>query len=72
MQLVMQTRSYDAQDGTKRYVTEVLVGEQQFLSKNENTKPNNSNVNNQNNDAFDYGSFEDDITPVDDGDCLPF
>lgn len=67
----IQTRSYDDQQGNKRYVTEVLVGEQQFLSKNKNTQPNNNNVNNQNNDMFDGGSFEDDITPVDDGD-MPF
>lgn len=66
----IQTRSYDAQDGTKRYVTEVLVTEQQFLSKNENTQPNN-NVNNQNNDKFGNSDLEDDIAPVDDGD-MPF
>ncbi|KKP97259.1 MAG: Single-stranded DNA-binding protein [Candidatus Moranbacteria bacterium GW2011_GWD2_36_12] len=28
----MQTRNYQAQDGTKRYVTEVLVNEFEFLS----------------------------------------
>ena len=31
----MQTRSYDAQDGTKRYVTEVIADEVEFL----NSKP---------------------------------
>ena len=31
----IQTRSYDAQDGTKRYVTEVLVENIHFLGKNE-------------------------------------
>ena len=31
----IQTRSYDAQDGTKRYVTEILVENCTFLSKNE-------------------------------------
>lgn len=29
----MQTRSYDAKDGTKRYVTEVVVNDLQFLNK---------------------------------------
>ena len=29
----MQTRSYDAQDGTKRYVTEVIVDEVDFCGK---------------------------------------
>ncbi len=28
----LQTRSYDAQDGTKRYVTEVVADEVEFLS----------------------------------------
>lgn len=28
----IQTRSYDAQDGTKRYVTEIVADEVQFLS----------------------------------------
>lgn len=31
----IQTRSYDAQDGTKRYVTEVLISEVKFLDKKE-------------------------------------
>lgn len=26
----LQTRSYDAQDGSKRYVTEIIVGEHEF------------------------------------------
>lgn len=30
----IQTRSYDAQDGTKRYVTEVVADSVQFLSSN--------------------------------------
>lgn len=29
----IQTRSYDAQDGTKRYVTEVVADEVEFLSE---------------------------------------
>ena len=32
----IQTRTYDAQDGTKRYVTEVLVSEVEFVTPNEN------------------------------------
>lgn len=31
----IQTRNYDAQDGTKRYVTEVVVSEVKFLDKKE-------------------------------------
>lgn len=29
----LQTRSYDAQDGTKRYVTEIVADEVEFLTK---------------------------------------
>ena len=42
----IQTRSYDAEDGTKRYVTEVVVEESEFVqskrddgSQAENSKP---------------------------------
>lgn len=31
----IQTRSYDAQDGTKRYVTEVIASEVEFISSGE-------------------------------------
>lgn len=54
----IQTRSYDAEDGTKRYVAEVVVEESEFVqskrddgSQAENSKP--------------------ELTPVDD-DNLPF
>ena len=60
----IQTRSYDAQDGTKRYVTEIVAdqfGGVQFLgskggSSNESSGPAN--------DVFGSGSFDDDIMPV--------
>lgn len=32
----IQTRSYDAQDGTKRYVTEIIAEQVQFLGSREN------------------------------------
>lgn len=56
----IQVRSYDAKDGTKRYVTEVVAEEVQFLEwgkKNENV---NSSANNY-----------DDPIPVEDGET-PF
>lgn len=63
----IQTRSYEAKDGTRRYVTEIVADEVQFL------EPKSSNTNNQpayvNNDNF--GEFEGDITSIDDGD-IPF
>ena len=55
----IQTGSYDAQDGTKRYTTDVAVESFEFIG---------SNTQGNNNDAF--GGY-DDITPVDDGD-MPF
>ncbi|MCD3211016.1 single-stranded DNA-binding protein [Clostridium botulinum C/D] len=52
----IQTRSYDAKDGTKRYVTEIVADEVQFLdSKN---KLSNEN--------------KDDEIKVDDGEDTPF
>ena len=75
----IQTRSYDAKDGTKRYVTEVVAdqfGGVQFLgSKGSNSSSNSFGASNEYsapaNDIFGGGNFEEDITPVDDGD-MPF
>jgi single-strand DNA-binding protein len=75
----IQTRSYDAKDGTKRYVTEVVAdpfGGVQFLgSKSNNASGNNFSDNNEYsapmNDPFSGANFDEDITPVDDGD-MPF
>lgn len=57
----IQTRSYDAQDGTKRYVTEVVASEVEFLSAKDQT---------------DGGSQEDapkaELQPIDNDDDLPF
>ena len=53
----VQTRSYDTQDGSRRYVTEIAADEVQFLStRNDDVKE-------------DSGDF-DDLTPIDDD--LPF
>lgn len=53
----IQTRSYEANDGTRRYVTEVIADEVQFLEwAGENNKPI---------------SYDSEITPVD-GDEIPF
>ena len=73
----IQTRSYDAQDGTKRYVTEVVADSVQFLdSKQQNQQreetkeeqqPEESNGTNVENDPFaDFGSnieIDDDELP---------
>lgn len=64
----IQTRSYDAKDGTKRYVTEVVAdqfGGVEFLgSKGKNNEQSMPT------DMFN-GGFDEDITPVDDGE-MPF
>ena len=70
----IQTRSYEAKDGTKRYVTEVVAdqfGGVEFIgSKGQDTTGSN-NFGNMNQDTSGSGNFEEDITPVDDGD-MPF
>ncbi|EES49995.1 single-stranded DNA-binding protein [Clostridium botulinum] len=62
----IQTRNYEAKDGTKRYVTEVVAAEVKFLGKAKG-QDNDSSSNN----PFDDMKFEEDLTPVDDGD-MPF
>lgn len=75
----ISTRNYDAKDGTKRYITEVVAnpfGGIQFL---DSKKGNNNNTGNNagNNGGNSFGgdvfgdNFDEDITPVDDGD-MPF
>ena len=55
----IQTGSYNAQDGSKRYTTDVLIESFEFVGGNNNQ---NNNFNN---------NFGEDLTPVDDGD-MPF
>ncbi|WP_195618416.1 single-stranded DNA-binding protein [Clostridium paraputrificum] len=64
----IRTGSYDAQDGTKRYTTDVAVESFEFIGSNGQANNQGSN----NTDAFnEFGGF-DDVTPADDmGDC-PF
>lgn len=57
----IQTRNYEAKDGTKRYVTEVVADEVQFLDWG-SKKENNESVNK---------TSDEDLTPVDDED-IPF
>lgn len=78
----IQTRSYEAKDGTRRYVTEVVADEVQFLewgnSNNRTETPfDNSGFNTMNNPSagfsqgFNQPEYEEEITPIDDGD-IPF
>ena len=59
----IQTGSYDAQDGTKRYTTDVVVESFEFVGGG---KGNSSNS-----DGFGSNDFDDDITPATD-DSMPF
>ena len=56
----LQNRSYDAQDGTKRYVTEVICENVSFLgSRGDNQNGNESNFHNNENDIAVNDSAED-------------
>lgn len=59
----IQTRSYEAKDGGRRYATEVVADEVQFLEWSKNDS-NNSGSNNPDYEA-------EGIIPIDDGD-IPF
>ena len=64
----IRTGSYDAQDGTKRYTTDVAVESFEFIGNSNNNSNNNDDSNwNQPVDDVGFG----DMTPVDDGD-MPF
>lgn len=54
----IQVRSYDAKDGTKRYVTEVVAEEVKFIEWADKPKDN------------DFGAEFEDMTPVDED--IPF
>ena len=64
----IRTGSYDAQDGSKRFTTDVVVENFEFLGGKNSDGNNSNNIYDNNNGDFDNsGDFE----PVDDGDC-PF
>lgn len=72
----IQTGSYDAQDGTKRYTTEILVEGITFVGGNNDSNNTNGMTyagTQQNNTPVNDNSmgFMDDMVPVDDGD-MPF
>jgi len=70
----IETRSYDAKDGTKRYVTEVVADEVHFLEWG----GNKASGNDTNSNGYGAPSIPDDyfggadITPMDDGEDIPF
>lgn len=57
----IQTRTYDGEDGKKRYVTEVVADNVEFLGSKGSGSSSNSSIANNNND----------ITPSDFSDSMP-
>ena len=66
----IQTRNYEATDGTKKYITEVVAEELSFLGSN-NSNNNNSNVVANNNSNNEFGVSMDGFEEYDDDD-MPF
>lgn len=65
----IQSRSYDAKDGTRRYITEVVASRVEFIDWGNNN--NNSGFNSGYNDSSSDFSGIDGFDPVDD-DNIPF
>ncbi len=65
----IRTGSYDAKDGTRRYTTDIVVDSFEFIGSSKSNDNQGSNSFNQ--DNFESMSFEEEMTPVDDGD-MPF
>lgn len=63
----IETRNYDAKDGSKRYVTEVVADEVSFLDW-ENKHQGQAHGSGIPGDYFGNG----DMTPIDDGEDMPF
>ena len=63
----IRTGSYDAKDGTKRYTTDIVVDSFEFIGNSNGNSNNQGNTSN----SFSGMNFEEDMTPVDDGD-MPF
>lgn len=64
----VQTRSYDAQDGTKRHVTEINAEEVELLGQSRNNSGDGGNEQQQGQSTMQQQGFEE----VDDDDSLPF
>ncbi len=80
----IRTGSYDAKDGTKRYTTDVVVDSFEFIGSGNNSGAGRDQGSYNNgfgssmdsgysmpSTSFDGNNFEEDMTPVDDGD-MPF
>ena len=70
MEGVIQVRSYDAQDGSKRYVTEVVADNVEFLSSPQGDRQQRADNPPPPSEPSGYSSDPDAFTDVDDE--LPF
>ena len=59
----IQNRSYDAQDGSKRYVTEIMADEVQFLERAQSAAPEAAAFSAKSLDDAGYKALEDDDVP---------
>lgn len=66
----IRTGSYEAKDGSKRYTTDVVIENFEFVGGN-NSNSRNKGSNSNNIHGGSNNGFDDQMTPVDDGD-LPF
>lgn len=65
----IQTRSYEGNDGQKKYVTEVVADDFQFLDKKDSSG-GASRI--PSNDMPDFGTGNDDFSPIEGDDDIPF
>ncbi|PKM61670.1 MAG: single-stranded DNA-binding protein [Firmicutes bacterium HGW-Firmicutes-4] len=69
----LQVRSYDAQDGQRRYVTEVVADEIQFLSSKKDGGNNANTQQQSNSEPMSTMDLDEDFQLMDDlGDDIPF
>lgn len=64
----LQTRSYEAKDGSKRYMTEVIASNLEFCGKREDTAP----MVGQNTGSFPYSGGRSDTPPEIGDEDIPF
>lgn len=67
----IQVRNYEAKDGTRRYVTEVIADEVKFLEWGDRNNSPRQSMANEFSSAPDMFEGFSDMTPVDEGD-IPF
>lgn len=74
----IETRSYEAKDGGRRYVTEVIADEVNFLEWGKDKQSDSNSNSNRNSEHFGGSSIPSDyfgngdMTPIDDGEDMPF